>query len=94
MNTKLWKQRLKEFFSDLNTINQEKAIGMHEWEMRELRNVFALLVLGNFTGIPAPPVHITTELLPEMEDDLHIMMERINVAHDPLGELFSVMDIG
>jgi hypothetical protein len=32
------------------------------------------------------------ELLPEMEEDLTIMINRIQTSHDPLGELFSNFD--
>lgn len=84
--------RLKKLLQDIEEINRGNVSELHEWEERELRNIFALLVVGSFTGIPSPPVHITMELLPEMEDDLRIMLNRIQTAHDPLGELFSLLD--
>ncbi len=84
--------RLRKLLGDIEEINRSNVSELHEWEEKELRNIFALLVVGSFTGIPSPPVHITMELLPEMEDDLHIMLNRIQTAHDPLGELFSLLD--
>jgi hypothetical protein len=84
--------RLKKLLQDIEEINRGHVSELHEWEEKELRNIFALLVVGSFTGIPSPPVHITMELLPEMEDDLRIMLNRIQTAHDPLGELFSLLD--
>ncbi len=72
--------------------HQMRAAEMHEWEEKELRNIFAIMVAGPSAGVPAPPVHITLELLPEMEKDVTIMMNRIQTAHDPLGELFSTLD--
>ena len=84
--------KLKKLLRDIEEINRGNASDLHEWEEKELRNIFALLVAGSFTGIPSPPVHITMELLPEMEDDLTIMLNRIQTAHDPLGELFSLLD--
>ena len=92
MKTRNLINKLKTFFRDVDEINRDKIIEKHEWEEKELRNMFALLVMGNYTGMPAPPAHITTELLPYMESDIHIMMERVNVAHDPFGELFSTLD--
>jgi hypothetical protein len=32
-------------------------------------------------------------LLPDMEKDFEIMLEKVSTAHDPLGDLFSVFDI-
>jgi hypothetical protein len=70
-----------------------KAVETVEYEVEELDNIFAILVLGAFIGIPSPPIHITMELFPEMEKELEIMIEKVSTAHDPLGELFSVLDI-
>ena len=84
--------KLKKLLRDIEEINRGNASNLHEWEEKELRNIFALLVVGSFAGIPSPPIHITMELLPEMEDDLRIMLTRVQTAHDPLGELFSLLD--
>jgi len=70
-----------------------KAVETVEYEVEELDNIFAILVLGAFIGIPSPPIHITMELFPEMEKELEIMLEKVSTAHDPLGDLFSVLDI-
>ena len=94
MDWKALKDRLQSFLQDVEEINRGNLADLHEWEETELRNIFALLVVGNFVGLPAPPAHITSALLPEMEQEIHIMLERINPAHDPLAELVSLMDIG
>ncbi|MFW5810853.1 MAG: hypothetical protein ACOCWY_04560 [Thermodesulfobacteriota bacterium] len=65
-----------------------------EHEAGELENIFGILVLGAFLGIPSPPIHLTMELLPLMEDEFAIMLDKVATAHDPLGELFSVLKIG
>ena len=70
-----------------------KAVETVEYEVEELDNIFAILVLGAFIGIPSPPIHITMELFPEMEKELEIMLEKVSTAHDPLGDLFSVLGI-
>ena len=64
-----------------------------EHETEELRHIFALLVLGVFVGLPSPPVQITLELMPEMEAELCLMLDKVATAHDPLGELFAVLGI-
>ena len=70
-----------------------KAVETIEYEVGELDNIFAILVLGAFIGIPSPPFQITLELLPEMEKELEVMLEKVSTAHDPLGDLFSVLGI-
>ena len=74
-------------------VMRSKAVETIEYEVGELDNIFAILVLGAFIGIPSPPIHITMELLPEMKNEFAIMLEKVSTAHDPLGDLFSVLDI-
>jgi hypothetical protein len=92
MTLKTLKNKIKRLFREIEGAHRDRAAGMHEWEEKELRNVFALMVMGHATGMPSPPQHITMELLPEMEEDLTIMINRIQTSHDPLGELFSNFD--
>ncbi len=101
MNLSMLSQRLKlmaRFFSDFHRdvgyVQRRKATELLEWEAEEMENIFALLVLGVFIGIPAPPAQITLALLPMMESELTLMIDKVQTAHDPLGELFSVLDIG
>lgn len=66
----------------------------YHWQEEELRNTFALLVCGSILGHPSPPMHIITELLPEMEEDIEIMFDRFDLSRNPLSEMFSSFDIG
>ena len=86
-----WIEKVRLFFKDLEIINGNKATEILEFELLELRNIFALLLFGSFVGMPAPPVHITLQLLPLMERDIQLMMRRINVAHDALAEVVSTL---
>ncbi len=85
---------IKKLWKTLDTINRYKAVEYHEWEEKELKNTFALLVAGSFIGIASPPIQITLELLPYMEDELKIMFERMDASVDPIGEMFSNLDVG
>jgi hypothetical protein len=87
------KDKMAAAFHAADEVMRAKAVGAIEYEAGELENIFAILVLGAFIGIPSPPIHITMALLPEMERDFEIMLEKVSTAHDPLGELFSVLDI-
>ncbi len=85
--------KIKVFFKSLDEIYRSKSTDIIEWEAEELENIFALLVLGVFVGIPSPPIHITVELWPDMEREFKIMLEKVSTAHDPLGDLFSVLNV-
>ncbi len=85
------KTKVRVFFQDVQIINRNKATELLEFEVLELRNIFALLMFGSFVGMPAPPVHITLQLLPLMEKEVQIMLRRINVAHDALAEVVSTL---
>ncbi len=86
-------ETIRAFFRAVDEVYRGRATDLLEWEAEELENIFALLVLGVFVGIPSPPIHITLELWPEMEREFTIMLEKVSTAHDPLGELFSVLNI-
>ncbi|MFZ7125831.1 MAG: hypothetical protein ACOWWM_06720 [Desulfobacterales bacterium] len=87
------KGKIAEYFKTADAVMRQKAVGTIEHEVEELDNIFGILVLGAFIGIPSPPIHITMELLPLMEKEFGIMLEKVSTAHDPLGELFSVLGI-
>ena len=87
------KEKIVSAFNVADEVMRSKAVETIEYEVGELDNIFAILVLGAFIGIPSPPIHITMALLPEMEKELGIMLEKVSTAHDPLGDLFSVLDI-
>lgn len=87
------KDKIVSLFKDTDAVMRGKAVETIEYEARELDNIFGILVLGAFIGIPSPPIQITMELLPLMEKELHIMLDKVLTAHDPLGDLFSVLGI-
>lgn len=87
------KGKIVSAFKVADEVMRGKAVETIAYEAEELDNIFAILVLGAFIGIPSPPIHITMQLFPEMEQELEIMLEKVSTAHDPLGDLFSVLDI-
>ncbi len=87
------KDKVLRYFKAADAVMRQNAVGTLEYEVEELDNIFGILVLGAFIGIPAPPMHITMELLPHMQDEFAIMLDKVATAHDPLGELFSVLGI-
>jgi hypothetical protein len=91
MSLHRWIEQARLFFKDIEIINSNKATEILEFEVLELRNIFALMLFGSFVGMPAPPVHITLQLLPLMEKEVQLMLRRINVAHDALAEIVSTL---
>ncbi|MCG6911415.1 MAG: hypothetical protein LJE94_14990 [Deltaproteobacteria bacterium] len=85
--------KIAAVFKAADGVMRGKAVSVMEYETEELAHIFSLLVLGMFVGIPSPPIHITMELLPDMEDAFGRMIEKVSTAHDPLGDLFSVLEI-
>jgi hypothetical protein len=78
----------------IDEIARDKAAGTVESELVEMEHVFAVLVLGAFVGLPSPPMHITLDLLPEMEKELLILLRKTETANEPLSSLFSIFQIG
>jgi hypothetical protein len=74
-------------------MNREKAVGVLEFELKELENIFTLLILGGFVGLPSPPAPIAMELLPVMERELQVMLARSDFAQDPLCGLMGILEI-
>ena len=84
---------LRSLWTSADAVMRAKAVETVEYEIDELDNIFGVLVLGAFLGIPSPPVHVSMALLPLMTDELDLVLDRILTAHDPLGDLFSVLSI-
>jgi hypothetical protein len=82
------------FFSDFHAFQREQVVALTRVEARELENIFALLVLGSFVGIPAPPSFLAVELLPFMEKELRILNQRAKDADDMLAEMCGTLGIG
>lgn len=88
---------IKEFIIKLwqsyRRIGKESAVGTLEFELGEMENIFGLLVLGSFIGFPAPPLQITLDLLPEMEEHFLLMLNKVDTAESPLSDLLSTFDV-
>jgi hypothetical protein len=72
---------------------RSQAVETTEAESHALEQLFTLLTAGALVGVPAPPLPITFELLPFMEEDLVSLMNSIDTAEQPLSYLFSVLNV-
>jgi hypothetical protein len=87
-------EKITAFWRIADEVGRGKAVGVIETEVEEMENIFGLLVLGSFVGLPAPPMQISLDLMPHMERELLLMLEKVDVANEPISQLFSVLDVG
>jgi len=73
--------------------SQANAVEIMEAELSEMENIFGLLVLGSFVGFPSPPMQITLDLLPEMEKHFVLMLNKTDMAQEPISDLLSTFDV-
>lgn len=88
------KKWLKKQYQLWDEFFRSRATSNLEWEVAELENIFSLLTMGFLIGLPSPPLPVALDLLPEMETNLILMLQRIETAHGPLSQLFSSFDVG
>jgi hypothetical protein len=91
---KLITDRVISLWKITDEVARGKAVATIEVELEELENVFGVLVLGSFIGMPSPPMQISLDLMPFMEKELILMMEKVDTANEPIAQLFSILDIG
>ena len=84
---------LKSFWSIAAQVQRDKATGILEFELKELENIFVLLLFGSFVGMPTPPTAMAFELMPYMEEEIKLMISRADLAPDPLGNLLGMLEI-
>ncbi|AMQ17690.1 hypothetical protein [Thermococcus peptonophilus] len=47
-----------------------------KWEEQELENIFALILFGDYVGLPHPPTGLTYRLLPYVIRELYVMEQK------------------
>jgi len=83
--------RFKTLCSDVGSSQRAAVCSLTVTEMEELQNIFALLLLGSFVGLPAPPSFVAVELLPYMQKELAILNRRAGSANDMLAEMCGIL---
>ncbi len=82
------------FLKASDNLARSRAVKTIEHEVEELEHIFGVLVLGSYVGLPSPPMQIALDLMPFMEQELILMMEKVDTANQPVSQLFSILDIG
>ena len=85
---------IKTLCNDIGASHRAGACALTVTEAEELQNIFALLLLGSFVGLPSPPSFLAVELLPYMQKELEILNKRAQGSNDMLAEMCGVLGIG
>ncbi len=86
-------KKISDFLSAIISVFKGRSVEYIEAELRELENVFALIVLGSFIGLPSPPSTISLRLLPYMGRELLVMSRVSERLDDMLGEMAGLFDV-
>ena len=85
---------LRNVCQEIDKTHRSNVCELTVTEVRELQNIFALLLLGSFIGLPSPPSFLVVELLPYMQSELQILNQRAQNADDMFAEMFGALGIG
>jgi hypothetical protein len=86
---------MRRILERLRDILRGKATNIVEYELNELENLFLLLLLGPFIGIPSPPSYITLRIFPLLLNDLKRIGDSTQKERtDIISELFGILEIG
>ncbi len=77
----------------VSSIFKSQGIEYIELELREYENIFALILLGSFIGLPSPPTTLSLRLLPYLGRELLVMQHTSEKLDDALSEIASLFDI-
>ncbi len=86
-------KKIKYFFEGFLGSFKSQSTEFIEFEERELENVFAILLMGSFVGIPSPPTTLVMRIMPHMVREIYVMQRRAVDMDDILGEMAGLMDI-
>lgn len=78
---------LKGFGSGLRYQSTEYV----EYELREIENIFSLLLVGSFIGIPSPPSNISIRVMPYVVREMYVMNRRAGDMDDISGEILGLL---
>ena len=72
---------------------KEQSTEYVEFELRELENAFALMLMGSLVGLPSPPTPLAMRIMPYMAREIYVMQTRAK-TDDAMVEIASLFDIG
>jgi len=86
-------EALRKFFVSIDKSMRETSVSLIEHELIEEENVFALITMSMFSGLPSPPTGVILRILPYMEREIQIMAKRSAELEDAFAQTLSHFDI-
>ena len=86
-------KKIEYFFKGFLGSFKARSTEFIEFEERELENIFAVLLMGSFIGIPSPPTTLLMRIMPHMVREIYVMQRRAVDMDDMIGEMAGLMDI-
>ena len=87
-------EALKRFFKSVDISMRETATSLIEQELIEEENIFALVTMSMFSGLPSPPTGVVLRILPYMEREIQIMAKKSADLEDVFADTIAHFDIG
>jgi hypothetical protein len=84
---------LKKSFDVFEKAMKEDSTSFIRKQLEEEENIFALITMGIFSGIPSPPTGIVLRILPHMSREISIMIKRSANLDDVFGEIMGTFDV-
>jgi hypothetical protein len=84
---------LKKSFRVFDKGMREEASSLIRKQLDEEENVFALLTMGIFSGLPSPPTGILLRILPHMSREISVMNKRSAGLDDAFAQTLGTFDI-
>ncbi|MGC8765462.1 MAG: hypothetical protein ACP5QT_06220 [Brevinematia bacterium] len=72
---------------------KDRATSLIKSELEEYENIFCMLVMGVFSGLPYPPTGLILRLLPHMEKELKVMLQKTATLDDAFSQTIGKFDI-
>lgn len=84
---------LKKSFGVFDKAMKEDSTSFIRKQLEEEENIFALITMGIFSGIPSPPTGIVLRILPHMSREISVMIKRSANLDDVFGETMGTFDV-
>ncbi len=88
-----FKEKISKLMEMIGGVFKAKSTEYVYVELRELENIFTLILLGSFIGLPSPPTSISLRLLPYMAREIIISSSVSRRLDDMLGEMAGLFEI-
>ncbi len=85
--------KLKDVIKGISDFLRATATEDIDEEIRQMREVFSLMLFAPFYGYPLPTTFVALELLPYADEEFELFLDLISSLEDPWSRLSSFADM-